>query len=181
MRKSMLLNILAAIGVSVTATVAQNTAPTAKVLDATAKFDGKVTISYILYDAEEDAADLRYGLYLSPHSDLKSAFDVRIFATLIVDERDAVDDMGTGKFVEGTSADNERAFIWTEPSVAVQIFFGYAAPSSFPPADFYVYIVADDGNNDPVVGVSSVPLRIGGAPTSVGSATWAQVKSSLER
>ena len=61
---------------SVTAVAqAENQPPIVLIHDAAATDAGDVSVVYSLFDAEEDASDLTYGLYVYPNSRLASAGD----------------------------------------------------------------------------------------------------------
>ena len=78
-----------------------------------------------LFDLEEDAADLRYGLYFYPDERLNSARDIGAFATLIVDQNDAVHELGSKTFVE-TAEQQSSTYIWSTVSTQVSNTLGYA-------------------------------------------------------
>ena len=79
-----------------------NAPPTVQLLQATPFANEQTTISYVLYDAEEDATGtLSYALFLYPDERLSSVDDVRTFATRLADEKDVLLDVGVGRSERG--------------------------------------------------------------------------------
>lgn len=157
-----------------------NAPPTLQLLQATPFADEQTTISYLLYDAEEDVAGtLRYALYLYPDERLSSVDDIRTFATKLADEKDVLLDVGLGDLSEGTATDDVQTYTWGDTPRALQNQAGFAPAPKVLPGSYYLYLVADDGVNAPVFTVSDFQVTVAHAPTAVEGASWAKVKEQL--
>ena len=146
--------------------VDSNTAPTVKVIQPDGAGDvanESYSIKYTLTDPDDDISTggLLAALYFSEHRDLSSVQDIRIFATLIVDENDvpANNPDGTDDFEEGSNRD----YTWADPSDALKTEL-FASIYRVPSGSHYIYLVADDGSNPPVFAVSPGPLNIVHSP-----------------
>jgi hypothetical protein len=125
-------------------------------------------IQYRLYDEDNNfgsgANDLKANIYVYPDNGLSSAKDIETFATLVVDENDAISILAgappTNDFTEGTSEGTNLIYTWDDPGVAYQNAYGYASITKMLDGNYYVYLLADDGTNKPVFAVSDGPLRI---------------------
>jgi len=123
-------------------------------------------IQYRLYDEDNDFGsgnnDLTARIYVYPDNGLSSAKDIETFATLVVDENDALGTLplGTGDFTEGSSETANLIYTWDDPGVDYQNTYGWAAITKMLDGNYYVYLVADDGTNRPVIAVSDGPLRV---------------------
>ncbi|MFC1526288.1 hypothetical protein ACFL6X_05690 [Candidatus Latescibacterota bacterium] len=157
---------------------AQNTPPAARLVQVEIRAPDEAVISYVLHDQEEDPGVLSYALYLYPDAGLTTALDISTFGTLVVDHRDATHELGKGEFVEGQTDEEVSVYTWGDPGVATMNTLGYAPLSRIAPGYYYLYLVADDGHNDPVVDILESPVRLGRVPTAVTGATWGQAKSS---
>ena len=156
--------------------IAANTTPVVRVVDPNASTTGfaneSFNIRYIIFDDDDDlgstsgatATDsLQMELYFYPDNGLSSVQDIRVFATLIVDENDAftaATPAGTGDFSESTSASNNQTYTWDDPGSALQTGRGFAAITKTLDGDLFIYAVADDGVNQPVFDVSDGSLEI---------------------
>jgi len=153
-----------------------NAPPTVQLLQATPFANEQTTISYVLYDAEEDATGtLSYALFLYPDERLSSVDDVRTFATRLADEKDVLLDVGLGDLNEGASADDVQTYTWGDTPRALQNQ-GFAPATKILPGSYYLYLVADDGVNAPVFTVSDFQVTVAHAPTAVQGVSWALVK-----
>ena len=162
---------------SVTAVAqAENQPPIVLIHDAAATDAGDVSVVYSLFDAEEDASALTYGLYVYPNSRLASAGDIRTFATLIVDQNDATHELGSGTFVE-TEAETSTTYLWSVPASDVSNTLNYVPIDRMQPAEYYLYLVADDGVNEPVLAITPSAVAVGTLATAVGDQGWAAIKS----
>lgn len=141
--------------------VPSNAAPTVAVLQPDGTGDTANTSFLIQYDLNDTDDDLDSGmsaaLYAFPSNSLKTVQEIRIFATLIVDENDvsANNASGTDDFEEGSNRD----YTWDDPSAALKANL-FASIFRVPSGSYYIYLVADDGSNSPVFAVSSGPLNI---------------------
>lgn len=156
-----------------------NAPPTVQLLQATPFADEQTTISYLLYDAEDDATGtLSYALFLYPDERLSSADDIRTFATRLADEKDVLLDVGLGDLSEGTAADDVQTYTWGDAPRALQNQ-GFAPATQILPGSYYLYLVADDGVNAPVFTVSDFQVTVAHVPTAVQGASWALVKEQM--
>ncbi|MFC1525327.1 FlgD immunoglobulin-like domain containing protein [Candidatus Latescibacterota bacterium] len=144
-----------------------NTAPTVRIRQPDGQSDTASTsyvIRYDLQDPDNDMAslDLEAALYFSPHSDLGTVQDVRIFGTLIADQNDdpAVFGAGTGDFSEGRN----QTYTWDNPPGPLKAML-FASILQVPSGDYFIYLVADDGENPPVFARSPGSLAIRHRPT----------------
>jgi len=140
--------------------VDSNTAPTVAITQPDGVADTASTsylITYGLTDPDDDMGDLTAALYFSSHSDLSTVQDVRIFGTLIADENDDTDVFasGTNDFTEGRS----QAYTWDDPPAALKAKL-FASIQQSPGGDYYIYLVADDQKNPPVLARSPGALTI---------------------
>ena len=114
-------------------------------------------IEYSVNDADDDlSGSLKVALYAFPSNGLNSVQEIRIFGTLIADENDA-GSSGTGDLTEG----NNQTYTWDDPPSALVSSALFASILKVKSGDYYIYIVADDGTNEPVFAVSpgAVSLR----------------------
>jgi hypothetical protein len=145
--------------------VPSNAAPTVTVLQPDGTGDTADTsflIEYDLNDADDDLdAGMTAALYAYPSGNLSTVRDIRIFATLIADEQDvsANNVNGTDDLEEGSNRD----YTWDDPSDALKSSL-FASIFRVPSGSYFIYLVADDGNNPPVFAVSSGPLSIVHSP-----------------
>ena len=148
--------------------VATNSAPTVSISEPNGTGDTantEYTIEYTVTD--NDAGDdlggsLQVALYAYPTALLKTVQDIRIFATLIVDENDvvSVNANGTGDLTEGTN----QNYTWDDPPAALKSSGLFASILRVHSDNYYIYIVADDGKNKPVFAVSSGPVTLRHSP-----------------
>ncbi len=107
-------------------------------------------IQYGLTDSEDDfSGTLKAALYFYPSGDLKTVRDIRIFGTLIVDQRDVTGTTATNDFVEGSG----QTYTWDDPTAALKDSL-FASIQRAQSGDYYIYLVGDDGKNPPVFAVS---------------------------
>jgi hypothetical protein len=157
----------------------ENLPPMVQIVEAGPFSSETLPISYLLFDAEEDAGALRYALYAYPDNRLSTVGQVLNFATMIADEQDLLNAKGTGDFAESLSGADVQTYTWDDPGPGLRPL-GFAALNRLLDGSYYLYLVADDGINAPVFAVSAAPVRIDrSAPaTAVKQATWAEVKTS---
>ncbi len=163
----------------ISAQEAQNTAPVVQIVAAGPFAAETLPISYLLFDSEEDAGTLRYSLYAYPDNKLPSVGQIQTFAIMVADEQDLLNSKGTGDFAEGQSGADLQTYTWDDPGPELR-GRGFAALNRVMEGNFYLYLVADDGVNEPVFSVSAEPVHINrSAPvTAVSSIGWAQVKTA---
>ncbi len=115
-------------------------------------------IRYSLSDPDDDfGTGLLAAFYFAESGGLSSVQDIRIFGTLIADENDntAVNSSGTDDFIEGSN----QTYSWDDPSTALKNLLFASVPQA-PSADYYIYLVAEDGKNPPVFVRSSGTLTV---------------------
>jgi hypothetical protein len=138
-----------------------NTAPTVSLSQPDGVADTANTsyaIRYSLSDPDDDfGTGLQAAFYFSESGGLNTVQDVRIFGTLIADENDntAVSSSGTNDFTEG----NNKTYTWDDPPTALKSLL-FASILQAPSAEYYIYLVAEDGQNPPVFVRSSGTLVI---------------------
>lgn len=158
-----------------------NQPPVVEIVEIRPFSNESLALSYVLYDAADDAAggDLTYGLYFYPDDGLESAADVETWGTMIANEKDVTLDIGSGNFREGDSAEEVLPYVWGEPGVALQKQ-GFAPITKVFDGEYFLYLVADDGVNEPVFSVAG-PVRIdhSQAATGVAQESWGRVKAAL--
>lgn len=156
----------------------ENRPPVVQILDAGPFAAETLPISYLLFDAEEKVGVLRYALYAYPDNKLPTAGQIRLFGLMIADEQDLLNTKGTGDFAESTNSTDLQSYTWDDPGPDLR-GIGFAALNRTMDGNFYLYLVADDGVNEPVFTVSAAPVRIDrSAPvTAVNQRTWAEVKA----
>ena len=138
-----------------------NTAPTVSLLQPDGVADTANTsfpIRYSLSDPDDDfGSGLLAAFYFAESGGLSTVQDIRIFGTLIADENDntAVNSSGTDDFTEG----NNKTYSWDDPPTALKNLL-FASILQAPSADYYIYLVADDGQNPPVFVRSSGTLTV---------------------
>jgi hypothetical protein len=117
-------------------------------------------IQYGLTDSDDDfSGNLKGALYFYGSGDLKSVRDVRIFATLIVDQRDVTGTTASNDFLEGSG----QTYTWDDPSLALKDSL-FASIQRTQSGDYYIYLVADDGKNPPVFAVSPGAVSVKHSP-----------------
>jgi hypothetical protein len=115
-------------------------------------------IRYSLSDPDNDfGSGLTAAFYYSESGGLSSVQDIRIFGTLIADENDntAVNAAGTNDFTEGTN----QTYSWDDPPAALKSLL-FASIQQAPSGNYYLYLVADDGQNPPVFVRSAGTLTV---------------------
>ena len=127
-----------------------NTAPTVSLLQPDGVADTANTsypIRYSLSDPDDDlvASGLQAALYFAESGGLSTVQDIRIFGTLIADENDILNAAGTKDFTEGKN----QTYSWDDPPTALKNLL-FASILQVPSAEYYIYLVADDGENPPV-------------------------------
>ena len=138
-----------------------NTAPTVSMSQPDGVADTANTsfpIRYSLADGDDDfGSGLLAAFYYAESGGLSTVQDVRIFGTLIADENDntAFNTSGTNDFTEG----NNQSYSWGNPSTALKNLL-FASILQAPSADYYIYLVADDGKNPPVFVRSAGTLTV---------------------
>jgi hypothetical protein len=149
-------------------------------LEATSFVDEATTVTYVLYDEDDDTdGSLKYELYAYPDNGLKSVADIRTFALLLADQRDITQEVGTGDFVESTSTEDMQDYTWGDPGGELRAL-GFAAVNKVLPMTMWVYLVADDGANEPVFVVSDFTIAVNRSATAVESRTWGWVKGAMQ-
>jgi hypothetical protein len=146
--------------------VASNNAPTVSISDPDGTSDSANTsyaIRYDLNDSDDDLSgtlDAAFYAYASPG--LRTVQDIRIFATLIADQNDVSsrNASGTDDLTEGTN----QTYTWDDPPSALQTGSLFASMQKVNSGTYYIYLVADDGDNQPVFAVSPGPVTILHAP-----------------
>ena len=157
-----------------------NQPPVVRFLEATPFADESTTLSYVLFDADDDAeGKLAYELYYYPDDRLKSVEDVRTFSTMIASEKDITLDIGTGDFAESGSVEDVQTYTWDDPGPGLQNH-GFAPTTKIFAGNYYLYLVADDGVNEPVFAVSDFVVTVDHeAATAVSLTNWGQVKREV--
>ncbi|MFP6644529.1 MAG: FlgD immunoglobulin-like domain containing protein, partial [Candidatus Latescibacterota bacterium] len=115
-------------------------------------------IRYSLSDPDDDfGSGLLAAFYFAESGGLNTVQDIRIFGTLIADENDntAVNSSGTNDFTEG----GNQTYSWDNPPTALKNLF-FASILQVPSADYFIYMVAEDGKNPPVFVRSSGTLTV---------------------
>ena len=136
--------------------VTANTNPTVAITDPDGSGDTantSYTIRYDLSDADDDlSGSLNAAFYAYHAAGLKSVQDIRIFGILIADENDvsARNANGTDDLTEGTN----QSYTWDDPPSALQTSSLFASILKVRSGSYYIYLVADDGDNPPVFAVS---------------------------
>ena len=146
-----------------------------------------ITIRYIIFDPEEDVAEdgdvesarLRYELYIYHDDKLATAQDVRFFGNMIANEFDVTHSAGTGDFNESSSTTNIQDYSWDDPGQELRAQ-GFMPPSAVFAGQYFLYLVADDGVNEPVFTVSDSPFDMPSPPTAVEVHTWGEVKHEAQ-
>ena len=178
--KRLCLPLLAVISFLGTAVQADNQPPVVGIVATHPFIEETIQVAYILYDEDDNAVDgkLTYGLYFYPDAGLVSVQDIRIFATTIANEKDVTLPEGTGLFSEGDSAEEVVLYTWGEHSRGLRMN-GFAPLTKIMEGQYYIYLVADDGVNDPVFTVAG-PIKVdrsAPAPTAVSSKSWGSIKN----
>jgi len=146
--------------------VATNTSPTVSIADPDGTGDTtniSYAIRYSLDDTDDDlSGTLNAAFYAYPANGLQSVQDIRIFGTLIADENDVIarNASGTDDLTEGTS----QTYTWDDPPSSLQSGSLFASILKVRSGSYYVYLVADDGDNPPVFAVSSGKITLIHAP-----------------
>lgn len=149
--------------------VATNSAPTVSISDPDGVSDSANTsfvIRYDLNDGDDDlSGKLNAAFYAYSSPGLKSVQDIRIFATLIADQNDvtARNANGTGDLTEGTN----QTYTWDDPPAALQSGSLFGSIRKVRSGAYYIYLVAEDGDNRPVFAVSPGAVTIVHAPVVV--------------
>ena len=159
-----------------------NQPPVAEIVEIRPFSNESLSLSYVLYDADDEAGDgdLTYRLYFYPDDGLESAADIETFGTMIASEEDVTLDIGSGNFREGDSAEDVRLYTWGEPGLALQNRGGFAPITKVFDGEYFLYLVANDGVNEPVFSVAG-PVRIdhSEAATGIAQESWGGVKAAL--
>ena len=124
--------------------------------------------SYVLYDPDSRA--LNYSLYFYPNDKLSAAEDIRTFGSLISDQRQA-----DGEHSPGASQ-APQTFTWRQTLDPQLRNWGFVPLALVLPGSYYIYLVADDGTNQPVFAVSPAPISIGDRPTALPATSWGTIK-----
>ncbi|MEE2659827.1 MAG: FlgD immunoglobulin-like domain containing protein [Candidatus Latescibacterota bacterium] len=146
--------------------VATNSAPTVSISNPSNTGDtanASYAIRYDLADSDDDLnSSLDAALYAYSTDGLASVQDIRIFATLIADENDvsARNANGTNDFIEGSN----QTYTWDDAPAALQSGSLFASILKVQSGRYYIYLVADDGQNPPVFAVSPGALTIEHSP-----------------
>ncbi len=136
--------------------VAANTAPTVAITDPDGSGDTAntaYTIRYDLADADDDlSGTLNAAFYAYPAAGLATVQDILIFGTLIADQNDVSsrNANGTDDLTEGTN----QTYTWDDPPSVLQSSALFASILKVRSDKYYIYLVADDGDNPPVFAVS---------------------------
>lgn len=156
----------------------ENRPPVVQILEAGPFAAETLPISYLLFDAEEEVGALRYALYAYPINTLTKVGAILNFGIMIADEQDLLNTQGTGDFAESLSDADVQTYTWDDPGPDLRAW-GFAALNRLLDGSYYLYLVADDGVNEPVFTVSLSPVRIDrSAPaTAISEHTWAEVKA----
>jgi len=143
--------------------VPSSSAPTASIAQPDGTGDQantEYTIEYSVNDANDDlCGNLKVALYAFPSNGLDSVQEIRIFGTLIADENDA-GSSGTGDLTEGSN----QTYTWDDPPSALVSSALFASILRVESGNYYIYIVADDGTNEPVFAVSPGPVTLRHSP-----------------
>jgi hypothetical protein len=146
--------------------IAANTAPTVSIADPDGTGDTantSYTIRYDLNDVDDDlSGTLNAAFYVYRSAGLKTVQDIRIFGTLIADQNDvtARNAAGTDDLTEGTN----QTYTWDDPPAALQSGSLFASINKVRSGSYYIYLVADDGDNPPVFAVSPGRVNLIHAP-----------------
>ena len=87
--------------------------------------------------------------------------------------------LGTGDFVESSSTEDMQDYTWGDPGTGLRAL-GFAAVNKVLPMTMWVYLVADDGANEPVFAVSDFTIADNRSTTAVESRTWGWVKGEMQ-
>ncbi len=149
--------------------VVANSAPVASIADPDGVSDTVNTsyaIRYNLTDSDDDlSSSLNAAFYVYPSAGLRNVQDIRIFATLIADQNDVIarNVSGTDDLTEGTN----QTYTWDDPPTALQTGSLFASIEKVRSGSYYIYLVAQDGDNDPVFAVSPGTVTIVHSPVVV--------------
>ena len=156
-----------------------NEPPVVQLVSATNWVNDEITITYIVHDADDDVdGNLTYSLFFYPDSRLSTVADVLTFATRFADQLDLDPEIGTGDFAESTGPANRQDYTWGDPGVSLRNQGGWAGAHQVFPGQYYVYLLADDGTNEPVMTVSDFALTVDHTATAINEITWGMVKTS---
>ncbi|HJN29855.1 MAG TPA: hypothetical protein QF604_18270 [Candidatus Latescibacteria bacterium] len=89
---------------------------------------------------------------------------------------DATHELGSGTFVE-TEAETSTTYLWSVPASDVSNTLNYVPIDRMQPAEYYLYLVADDGVNEPVLAITPSAVAVGTLATAVEDQGWAGIKS----
>ena len=89
---------------------------------------------------------------------------------------DATHELGSGTFVE-TEAETSTTYLWSVPASDVSNTLNYVPIDRMQPAEYYLYLVADDGVNEPVLAITPSAVAVGTLATAVEDQGLAAIKS----
>lgn len=174
-----LLGSLAAALLSLSQAAFANEPPVVHLVSATPWVNDETTISYVVHDADDDVdGNLTYSLRVYPDAGLQTVADVTTFATMIADQRDVDPKIGTGDFTESTDLTDVQDYTWDDPGTTLANQ-GFAGAQHFLPGQYYLYLLADDGTNEPVMIVSEFAVAVARNATAVREISWGNVKVHL--
>lgn len=151
--------------------------PVVQLVSATPWVGDETTVRYVVYDADDDVdGSLTYALYVYPDPNLQTTEDVFVFATMIADQQDLDPKIGTGDFAESTADDDVQDYTWGDPGPSLRTR-GFAPAPAFFPGEYFLYLVASDGDNEPIMDVSDFAITVARTPTAVDQLSWGQVKA----
>ncbi len=156
----------------------ENAPPRVQLVRATPFVADQTTITYVLYDADDDVdGQLRYALYFYPDERLSSVGDIRVFATKIADQQDALLEVGERDLLESQGPEDAQTYVWDDTPLALRNR-GFAPATKVLPGRYYLYLTASDGINAPVFAVSDFYIQVarGDAPTLLEAVGWSAIK-----
>ena len=178
MNRLCILGSLAAALLAFPQTSFANEPPVVRLVSATPWVNDETTITYVIHDSDDDVGgNLSYSMFFYPNARLSSVADVQTFATRIVDQLDLDPEIGTGDFAESTGPADVQQYTWDDPGSALQNRAGWAPGSQVISGKYFVYLVADDSTNEPVMAVSDFSVTVTHNATAVGDVSWGQVKT----
>jgi len=89
---------------------------------------------------------------------------------------DATHELRSGTFVEA-QAETSTTYLWSVPASDVSNTLNYVPIDQMQPAEYYLYLVADDGVNEPVLAITPSAVAVGTLATAVEDQGWAAIKS----
>ena len=95
---------------------------------------------------------------------------------MVANQQDLDPEIGTGDFAESEGDDDVQDYTWDDPGTELRNW-GFAPASAFFPGQYYLYLVAGDADNEPVMTVSEFAVQVTRDATAVDQLTWGRVKA----